>query len=56
MNNLRLMAGAFVGAGALIFIFKGEYAVAAGLLGSMLGFFIGEKNGARKASKDESEG
>lgn len=56
MKYLRLMAGAFVGVGALVFIVKGEYAVAAGLLGSMLGFFIGEHNGARAASKDESEG
>lgn len=49
MKYLRLMSGAFVGIGALIFIFKGEYAVAAGLLGSMLGFFIGEYNGKKEA-------
>lgn len=50
MKYLRLMAGAFVGVGALMFIFKGEYAVAAGLLGSMLGFFIGEYNGKKETT------
>ena len=54
---LRLMAGAFVGTGALLFIIKGEYAVAAGLLGTMLGFFVGEVNGKKRAtSKNKSEG
>lgn len=56
MKYLRLMAGAFVGVGALMFLWKGEYAVAAGLLGSMLGFFIGEHNGQRASAKDKSEG
>lgn len=55
MNHLRLMAGAFVGTGALIFILKGEYAVAAGLLGTMLGFFVGELNGQRASTKDKDK-
>jgi len=51
MNGERIVAGIFVGAGALLFIWKGEYAIAAGLLGSMVGFFVGEQNGQRTANK-----
>lgn len=56
MKQLRMMAGIFVGTGALMFLWKGEYTVAAGLLGTMLGFFVGEKNGQRASAKVESEG
>lgn len=52
----RVIAGIFVGTGALMLIWKGEYVAAASLLGTMVGFFIGEKNGQRKTAKDESEG
>ena len=47
MNHLRAIAGIFVGSGALIFISQGEYAIAAGLLGTMMGFFVGESNGKK---------
>ena len=48
----RLLAGIFVGIGSLVLLWKGEYVAATGLLGTMLGFFVGEKNGQRKASID----
>lgn len=51
-NYPRLLAGAFAGAGALIFILKGEYSLGAVILSTMVGFFVGEKNGQAKASKD----
>ena len=51
MNVERVVAGIFVGVGALLFIYRGETAIAAGLLGSMVGFFVGEKNGAKNAAK-----
>jgi len=50
----RLVAGCFVGVGALMFIWKGEYTIGAGLLGTMLGFFVGEKNGERKATTNQN--
>ena len=51
MNVERVLAGGFVGVGALILIWKGEIAVGASMLSGMLAFFIGEKNGAKNASK-----
>jgi hypothetical protein len=51
MNTERVIAGIFVGAGALLLIYRGDTAVGAGLLGTMVGFFVGEKNGARNATK-----
>lgn len=46
MNHpLRIMAGAFAGTGALMFIYLGQYALAVGILMGMLGFFVGEANG-----------
>lgn len=56
VNMTREIAGIFVGVGALLFIYKGEYAIASALLGTMVGFFVGEKNGQRTAAKDKSEG
>lgn len=57
MNNRpRTIAGVFVGAGALLLIYKGHITEGCLLLGTMLGFFVGEKNGKRQGSKDESEG
>lgn len=52
MNGERIVAGVFVGTGALLLIWKGEIAIAAGLLGSMVGFFVGEQNGQKKATKE----
>lgn len=51
MNTERVIAGIFVGAGALVLIYKGEITAGVGLLGTMVGFFVGEKNGARNAEK-----
>ncbi len=44
-----MIAGVFVGSGSLILLWKGEYVAAAGLLGTMLGFFVGEKNGEKRS-------
>jgi len=55
MNMTREIAGIFVGFGALLFIYKGEYAIASALLGTMVGFFVGEKNGERKAIKKKED-
>lgn len=59
MKLLRAMAGFFVGVGGLMCIWFGVeegngYIFGAGttLLGSMLTFFIGEKNGANNAKKE----
>ena len=51
MNYQREIAGIFVGIASLLLIWQGEIAVASGLLGSMVGFFIGEKNGEFKAQQ-----
>jgi hypothetical protein len=47
MNYLRMVAGTFVGAGALLLIYKGNIAEGCTLLGSMVGFFVGEANGKK---------
>ena len=47
---LRFQAGMFGGAGALMLILIGELATGAVLLGTLLGFFIGEANGKRPSS------
>lgn len=44
----RIIAGVFCGAGALILIWKGHITEGALILGTMLGFFVGEKNGQRQ--------
>lgn len=49
MNNLKLMAGAFAGAGALILIYQGNITEGSIILASMVGFFVGEKNGQRSS-------
>lgn len=56
MTYEREIAGIFVGVGAICFIIKGEYVAAIGLLGTMLGFFVGERNGQRKAVKEQDQG
>jgi len=48
----RIIAGVFCGAGALLLIYQGYITEGAIILGTMLGFFVGEKNGQRKASID----
>lgn len=52
MDTTRVIAGVFVGAGALMLIYKGEITAGVGLLGTMVGFFVGEKNGAKNALKE----
>jgi len=47
---LRALAGIFGGVGALMLILLGELPAGVGLLGTMLGFFIGEVNGKRPSS------
>ena len=49
MNNERLIAGFFVGAGALMLLWQGQTHEAMYLLVALLSFFVGEKNGVRKA-------
>jgi len=56
MNFERLLAGAFAGVGSLYMIYEGlrqgePYLVTAGALGinTLISFFVGEKNGQRKA-------
>jgi len=44
---LRALAGIFGGSGALLLIYIGEIPAGVGLLGTMLGLFIGEANGRR---------
>lgn len=53
MNYAKMLAGGFAGAGALLLIYEGyvEYGVV--ILSTMLGFFVGEANGQRIASKEE---
>jgi proteasome assembly chaperone (PAC2) family protein len=53
-NHQREIAGIFVGASALLLIYQEQYALAASLLGAMLGFFIGEKNGEKRAKIEET--
>jgi len=51
MNVERCIAGVFVGVGAIFLIYRGDTTAGVGLLGTMVGFFVGEKNGARNAQK-----
>jgi len=46
---LRAIAGCFIGAGALLLIYQGYIAEGSTLLGTMVGFFIGEANGKKTA-------
>lgn len=53
MGYERIVAGAFVGAGSLLLIWQGQITPAVALLGTMVGFFVGEKNG-QQATKTQS--
>lgn len=44
---LRAVAGIFCGFGAILLIYKGHIAEGCTLLGTMIGFFVGEANGRR---------
>jgi len=48
----REIAGVAVGGCAALLIFNKEYAYAMALLVGMLSFFMGEKNGQRKAANE----
>lgn len=54
MDVPRVIAGIFVGSGALLLIYLGNVTEGATLLGVMVGFFVGENNGKRKTLKDQS--
>lgn len=47
---LRAIGGLFGGTGAILLIVVGEIPAGVGLLGTMLGFFIGEANGRHRPS------
>ena len=51
----REIAGIFAGAGALLLIWQGHHAEAGIILGSIVGFFVGEKNGERNITKKPEE-
>lgn len=51
MNYQREMAIVFVGLGGLLLIWKGNTDAGAGLLGGLIGFIMGERNGLRKAAQ-----
>lgn len=55
MNPEKCIAGIFVGAGALLLIWKGHITEGSTLLGAMLGFFIGDWNGARRTSTQPTQ-
>lgn len=54
MTHEREIAGVGAVAGSLLLIYVGEVAAAVALLGAIVGFFVGEKNGARKATQVEN--
>lgn len=49
MGVARLMAGGFAGTGGLVLVVVGEVAAGVAILASMVGFFVGEANGRKKA-------
>jgi len=49
MSVERIIAGIFAGAGALMLIHQGEITAGVSILSAMVGFFVGERNGIRKA-------
>jgi len=56
MNYLRAIAGVACGVSAIILIIQKEYALAGTLLGTMMGFFVGEANGKRLKENSETVG
>lgn len=55
MNYTREIAGFFTGVCAVCLIIKGEYALAVAIVGPMVGFFVGERNGERKSAQKQGE-
>ena len=56
MNHSKEIAGIFAGAGSLLLIFMGHTTEGVIILSTMLGFFVGEVNGQRKATENKGEG
>jgi len=54
MNWPRIIAGIFCGCGALLLIYKGEITAGVSILSAMVGFFVGEHNGYKKAQTEEA--
>lgn len=52
MNWPRIIAGVFAGSGAIVLIIKGNVTEGVAILMGMLGFFVGEHNGYRKAQAE----
>lgn len=48
MNLEKILAGIFAGAGALILLYQGHTTAGTAILGTMLGFFVGEANGRKE--------
>jgi len=53
MNYLRAIAGVACGVASIILILQKEYAIGGTLLGTMMGFFVGEANGKRLEAKKD---
>lgn len=51
MNYTRVVAGVFAGTGALLLIWRGYVTEGCLILSTMLGFFVGEHNGEKKAAQ-----
>lgn len=47
LNFEKMIAGVFAGSGALILIYKGYIAEGCTIIGTMLGFFVGDWNGKK---------
>lgn len=56
MNYNRPIAGIFIGAGALLLIFRGNITEGCILLSSMVGFFVGEANGKKISESKAGDG
>mgnify|MGYP001061800599 CR=1 FL=1 len=51
MNIEKVVAGLFAGSGALLLIYQGYIAEGCTILGTMLGFFVGDWNGQKKSKE-----
>lgn len=51
MNIQKMIAGVFAGLGSLMLIYKGYIAEGCTILGTMLGFFVGDWNGKKEAER-----
>ena len=51
MNIEKIVAGIFAGSGSLLLIYQGYIAEGCAILGTMLGFFVGDWNGQKKVKE-----